>query len=69
MMFLSLVLLRAAMFLPAELAEGGGFGVVHAVFDGLECSQVSKDRLQIVISHVSVLAVGHDRLQFAGART
>lgn len=56
-----------AVLLAAEGAIDGGFGIVEAVADGWNGPQVGEDGGQIIVGHVTEIAIGHDGAEIAGA--
>jgi hypothetical protein len=54
-----LVLISRSVFLLAEFAVGRRQTVVHAVANSLGRLQISKDRLQVIVSHVPIYRERH----------
>src|SRR5262249_371181 len=52
---------------PADSAVSDGFFIVHAMMDGLECAQVRKNGLEIVVRHVAKIPPWHDGIEFPRA--
>src|SRR5215831_8160070 len=57
----------AVVLVLADSAVSDGFCIVHAMTDGLGCSQVRKDGLEIVVRHVAKIPPWHDGIEFPRA--
>src|SRR5262249_14192523 len=57
----------AVVLVLADSAVSDGFCIVHAITDGLGCSQVRKDGLEIVVRHVPKIPPWHGGVEFPRA--